>query len=121
MRSRARRLVAALVCAAVASAGCSARSSTPDPAPPSQNPATASASPSASSPIPPDGRPVQPVPDVLPYGYADPPPGNGLDRYRRQQLSWASCLSGLECATVRAPLDYTKPDERALTLSLAKR
>src|SRR5215204_1813630 len=116
MRSRARRLVAALVCAAVASAGCSGRGSTPDPAP-SPNPATAS----DTSPIPPDGRPVQPVPDVLPYGYADPPPGNGFNRYRNQQLSWAPCLEGLECATVRAPLDYTKPDERALTLSLAKR
>ena len=58
---------------------------------------------------------------MLPYGYADPPPGNGFNRYRKQQLSWAPCLDGLECATVRAPLDYTKPDERALTLSLAKR
>src|SRR5215217_1911442 len=117
MRSRARRLVAALVCAAVASAGCSGRGSTPDPAPPSPNPATAS----DTSPIPPDGRPVQPVPDVLPYGYADPPPGNGFNRYRNQQLSWAPCLNGLECATVQAPLDYTQPDGRALTLSLAKR
>jgi pimeloyl-ACP methyl ester carboxylesterase len=121
MRSRARRLVAALVCAAIASAGCSARSSTPDPAPPSPNPATASESPSATSPIPPDGRPIQPVPDVLPYGYADPPPGNGFNRYRKQQLSWTPCLNGLECATVLAPLDYTKPDGRALSLSLAKR
>ena len=31
------------------------------------------------------------------------------------------CLNGLECATVLAPLDYTKPDAQALTLSLAKR
>src|SRR5215207_10218983 len=98
MGFRARRLVAALVCAAVTSAGCSARSSTPDPAPPSTTSATASASPSAASPIPPDGRPIQPVPDVLPYGYADPPPGKGLDRYRSQQLSWAPCPNGLECA-----------------------
>jgi pimeloyl-ACP methyl ester carboxylesterase len=30
-------------------------------------------------------------------------------------------LNGLECATVLAPLDYTKPDAQALTLSLAKR
>ncbi len=43
------------------------------------------------------------------------------NRYRRQQLSWAPCANGLECATVLAPLDYTKPDEQALTLSLAKR
>src|SRR5215212_4844846 len=58
MGSRTRRLVAALMCAAVASAGCSGRDSTPDPAPPSPNPATAS----DTSPIPPDGRPIQPVP-----------------------------------------------------------
>jgi pimeloyl-ACP methyl ester carboxylesterase len=121
MRPRARLLIAALVCTAVGSAGCSPRSSTPDSAPTSPNPASASASRSGSSPIPPDGRPVQPVPDVLPYGYADSPPGKGFDRYRRQQLSWAPCLNGLECATVRAPLDYTKPDGQALTLSLAKR
>jgi pimeloyl-ACP methyl ester carboxylesterase len=44
-----------------------------------------------------------------------------MDRYRRQQLSWAPCVNGLECATVLAPLDYTKPDGQALTLSILKR
>ena len=123
MRSRAGLLVTALVCAAVGSAGCSARSPTPDPTSASANSASASASPSlsATSAIPPDGRPIQPVPDVVPYGYADPPPGKGFSRYRQQPLSWEPCLNGLECARVLAPLEYTKPDGQALTVSLAKR
>src|SRR5829696_9103013 len=121
MKPRARLLVTALLCAAVGSAGCSAMSSTSDPPPPAPDSASASASPSAASPIPPDGRPIQPVPDALPYGYEDPPPGKGLNRYKEQQLSWQPCLNGLECTTVLAPLDYKKPDEQALSVSMAKR
>ena len=63
----------------------------------------------------------QPVPDVLPYGYADPPPGMGFNRYEGNNCPGQPCLNGLECATVLAPLDYTKPDAQALPLSLAKR
>jgi pimeloyl-ACP methyl ester carboxylesterase len=121
MKPRVRLLVTALSCVAVGATGCSAGSSTSDPTPRAPDSASGSASPSAASPIPPDGRPIQPVPEVLPYGYGDPPPGKGLKRYQEQQLSWQPCLDGLECATVLAPLDYKKPDEQALSVSMAKR
>lgn len=71
--------------------------------------------------LPAKGRPVQPVPDVRPAGFTDPPPGTGLDRYRRQGLHWRSCAKAVTCASVLAPLDYADPDGTAITLALAKR
>ena len=65
------------------------------------------------------GRPLQEVPDVRPTGLTDPPPGEGLARYARQELDWQPCRDGLRCATVLVPLDYNEPDTTALTLSLA--
>ncbi|HET9650427.1 MAG TPA: alpha/beta fold hydrolase [Microlunatus sp.] len=76
-----------------------------------------------SDPLPPRpaaGRPTQPVPDVRPQGFADPPPGHGLDRYRSQALNWRDCGS-LRCATVLVPLDYTRPDATAITLTVGMR
>lgn len=87
------------------------------PVPPPEPPVTPTSLPS----LPAKGRPVQPVPDVRPAGFADPPPGSGLDRYRAQQLRWTSCARKLACASVLAPLDYADPDGPALTLALAKR
>jgi pimeloyl-ACP methyl ester carboxylesterase len=116
-----RWLVAVL--GAVAVAGCSVAG--PIPAPPSHGMTASSASSSApsssSSALPPDGRPVQPIPPVRPAGFADPPPGQGLPRYRNQPLSWTPCLDQLRCAKVLVPLDYAKPDQQAITLSLAAR
>jgi pimeloyl-ACP methyl ester carboxylesterase len=101
-------------------AGCSLTG--PIHAPASPGTAASSGVPSkSSSALPSDGRPLQPVPPVRPAGFADPPPGQGLARYRDQPLEWAPCLDHLECAGVFAPLDYTKPDQQAITLRLAKR
>lgn len=58
---------------------------------------------------------------MAPPGFADPPPGSGIERYRDQQVSWEPCRDGLECATVLAPLDQEAPDGQALTLALARR
>jgi pimeloyl-ACP methyl ester carboxylesterase len=58
---------------------------------------------------------------VTPFGYQDPPPGEGFGRYQRQRLTWEPCLDGLECTKVLAPLDYAEPDRQAITLSLARR
>jgi pimeloyl-ACP methyl ester carboxylesterase len=63
------------------------------------------------------GRPVQPVPDVRPAGFADPPPGGGLDRYRGQRPSWRPC-GRLRCAQILVPLDYAHPDDAAITLTV---
>lgn len=67
------------------------------------------------------GRPIRPVPDVRPEGFADPPAGAGLERYTRQALSWRPCNKDLQCASVRVPLDYSRPDSTAITVSMAKR
>jgi len=68
------------------------------------------------------GRPVQPIPRVAPpNGFADPPPGTGIDRYHNQKLDWEPCGNGLTCTMIRAPLDYAEPDGTALTLAMARR
>jgi pimeloyl-ACP methyl ester carboxylesterase len=97
--------------------------STRPEAPAGQPSAVASSSPTASSTpkLPKDGRPIQPVPPVTPEGFTQPPPGKGLARYERQQLDWKSCGHGLMCSTMLVPLDYTHPDETAITLAVAKR
>lgn len=89
----------------------------PDPQP-STSPAT-SASSSATPEAP--SRPVQPVPDVRPAGFLSPPPGQGLQRYLGQRVTWSDCGKGLQCAAVLAPLDYADPDGEAITLAVAKR
>ena len=93
---------------------------TPTPPAPST---TASPAPESSPSAPPasEGRPVQPIPSVVPNGYNDPPPGSGLARYQRQSLRWQPCGKGLTCTSVLAPLDYAKPDGTAITLALARR
>ena len=52
----------------------------------------------STSALPPDGRPLQPIPPVRLAGFADPPPGQGLARYRDQRLMWTPCLAQLMCA-----------------------
>ncbi len=98
-----------------------------DPAPsaegssPTAATSTVSPTPSGTPTLPPDGRPIQPIPDVKPAGFADPPPGKGMQRYAEQELEWRPCLEQLTCAKALVPLDYGKPDEAAITLVLARR
>src|SRR5215207_3810898 len=95
--------------------GCSSdRQASPD----QPSPATSS---SAPPQVPKDGRPLQPIPDVKPEGFAKPPPGTGLARYERQPLDWKECGHGFLCSTMLAPLNYADPDGAAITLALAKR
>ncbi|WP_375426608.1 alpha/beta hydrolase [uncultured Friedmanniella sp.] len=112
---RRQRRAVLTVLLAVGLAACSAPAPAPEPAPSPLVTPTALPSPSAT------GRPVQPVPDVRPAGFTDPPAGSGLDRYRRQALRWRPCAKGVSCASVLAPLDYADPDGTAITLALAKR
>jgi pimeloyl-ACP methyl ester carboxylesterase len=85
----------------------------------------AATSPSAtgtpSPELPQDGRPLQPIPDVQPKGFAEPPAGTGLARYEEQELKWKSCGEGISCATMLVPLNYADPDGTAITLMVAKR
>ena len=85
------------------------------------SPTTASPTPSGTPVLPPDGRPLQPIPGVRPAGFANPPPGKGLRRYTAQKLEWRPCLKDLTCAKVLVPLDYGKPDGTAITLVMARR
>jgi pimeloyl-ACP methyl ester carboxylesterase len=95
--------------------GCSSdRQASPD----QPSPATSS---SAPQQVPKDGRPLQPIPDVKPEGFAKPPPGTGLARYERQRLDWKECGHGFLCSTMLAPLNYADPDGAAITLAVAKR
>jgi len=93
----------------------------PAPSPSSSAPAS-SASPTERLET---GRPVKSPPQVRPSGFAAPPPGKGLDRYRAQRIAWSPCGNNqddpLECAAVLVPLDYKQPDRTAITLSLARR
>ena len=93
----------------------------PSPTPTSSSPA-GSATPSAQ---PETGRPIKNPPQIRPNGFAEPPSGKGLDRYRGQRLKWTPCGSNkddpLECASVLVPLDYKQPDKTAITLSMARR
>ncbi|GAB2590604.1 alpha/beta hydrolase [Microlunatus antarcticus] len=108
-------------------AGCSA---TPSPGPdrpstastPSAAPSGSTAAPALPSvaPTPPDGRPLQPVPAVVAPGITDPPAGSGLGRYTGQKPDWSACSRRVECATVSAPLDWSAPDGRALTLVMGR-
>lgn len=90
------------------------------PATPGSSSATPSSLPTPVAPTPPDGRPLQPVPGLLPPGVTDPPAGTGTGRYTAQRLDWAGCSPRVECASVSAPLDWSAPDGRALTLVVGR-
>ena len=117
MPAARRRSLAAGLASALLLAACSASGADRSPVP---RPAPATVTPTVPS-LPTDGRPLRPVPDVRPAGFAAPPPGTGLQRYRDQDLTWRACGRGLQCTSVLAPLDYDAPDGQALTLGLAKR
>ena len=64
----------------------------------------------------PTGRPLLPVPA---RDFLKPPAGpDGLARYRQQQVVWNRCAAGVQCADLRAPLDYARPNDAAITLAL---
>ena len=86
------------------------------------SPSSASATPALPevAPTPPDGRPLEPVPAVVAPGITDPPAGSGLGRYTAQQLDWSRCTKRMECTTVSAPLDWSAPDGRAITLAVGR-
>ena len=117
MPAARRRSLTAALASVLLLAGCFAGGADSGPLP---TPAPATVTPTTPS-LPADGRPVRAVPDVRPTGFAAPPPGTGLRRYRDQSLVWKPCGRDLQCTSVLAPLDYADPDGQALTLGLAKR
>jgi hypothetical protein len=87
--------------------------------PPGSSPSGPAPLPSVAA-TPAAGRPLQPVPDVLVPGMTDPPSGSGASRYTAQRLSWEACGGRVQCATVRAPLDWSAPDGQAITLTVGR-
>ncbi len=57
------------------------------------------------------------APAATPPGFVQPPAGSGMQRYLDQRLTWAKC-GEFRCATVVVPLDWDRPDGRAITLAL---
>lgn len=56
----------------------------------------------------------------LPDGFGAGPPGQGLQRFYDQQVSWDDCGGGDTCASIWVPLDYADPGGDAITIK-AKR
>ncbi|MGD7705086.1 alpha/beta hydrolase [Microlunatus sp. Y2014] len=125
-------VVAVLFCAIVLS-GCSAlelpwtdRGPTPPPTTPSGPPSSATpssggtTSPTPTPATPTVARSTAPIPDVLPEGFRQPPPGNGLSRYTEQEVDWQNCGQRLECAEIAVPLDHDDPDGVAITLAVKR-
>lgn len=71
----------------------------------------------SSTPAP--DRPEVEVPDVVPQGFREAPPGTGVDRYTDQDLAWEPCGEH-ECADIAVPLDWADPDGQAITLSMRR-
>src|SRR4051794_16850699 len=44
----------------------------------------------------------------------------GLENFYSQKLSWSPCRDGAQCAKLRVPLDYDKPEGRTIELALLK-
>ena len=52
----------------------------------------------------------RPPVDASERGLGDGPPGHGLDRFYDQEVDWADCDGGDQCASIWVPLDYADPD-----------
>src|SRR5690606_26286025 len=48
------------------------------------------------------------------------PPAPGLAPYYSQRLDWSDCGDGFECATLRVPLDYDRPDGERIEISVIR-
>jgi pimeloyl-ACP methyl ester carboxylesterase len=51
---------------------------------------------------------------------AKPAPASAQAQLAPQHLSWSSCSSGLQCATIKVPLDYANPQGQQISLALAR-
>ncbi|WP_235017767.1 alpha/beta hydrolase [Thermomonospora echinospora] len=49
-----------------------------------------------------------------------PPTPRGLKQYYDQKPSWRGCGNGLECATVKVPLDYGRPQGEQIGLAIVR-
>jgi pimeloyl-ACP methyl ester carboxylesterase len=114
---RALAAVASAACAVVLVA-CGSAEDVADNSPPSSTDLTTEA-PSTSSGPSSAPAPTGPSPtgsSQLPDGVGAGPTGHGLGRFYHQSVEWTDCGEGEACADIWVPLDYRKPDGRAITL-----
>lgn len=45
---------------------------------------------------------------------------SGLEQFYKQSVTWKSCGGGLDCTTLKAPVDWDKPDGDQITLAISR-
>ena len=119
--NRIGRGVAGLLMLTLLASGCTCPSVTSPPEPTPAEPTEIAGVPISSELGPVVDRPFLPDPGVTPDGFVGAPAGEGLTGYLAQELTWTECSNGLQCATIKAPLDYADPGAQAITLALARK
>ncbi len=61
---------------------------------------------------------AKPVP--TPTKSPSAPAGAGLRRYYAQKIAWQGCRGRFQCAKIRVPLDYARPEGKSITIALLK-
>ncbi|MFE1766865.1 alpha/beta hydrolase [Streptomyces angustmyceticus] len=105
--SRLLRTSAAFLAAtALLISGCSSGSSSPD------DEASPGLTTEAGAQRPAEEATLAPLPASTPAG---------LRSYYDQKLTWHACGNGFQCATMKAPLDYARPEAGDIKLAVARR
>ncbi|MGW2917295.1 alpha/beta hydrolase [Streptomyces angustmyceticus] len=105
--SRLLRTSAAFLAAtALLISGCSSGSSSPD------DEASPGLTTEAGAQRPAEEATLAPLPASTPAG---------LRSYYDQKLTWHACGNGFQCATMKAPLDYSRPEAGDIKLAVARR
>ena len=59
-----------------------------------------------------------------PKGAGETDAPKGLEKFYRQKLTWSECKgkdrAGMQCANVKVPLDYKKPDGKTIAVAMLK-
>lgn len=116
-----RRGVIGLLLLALMLTGCTFPTIAPTPTPSAADPTEIAGVSVSSESGPVVDRPALVDPGVVPEGFVAAPDGEGLTGYLAQELTWTDCGSGLQCASIKVPLDYADPGAQAITLALARK
>jgi pimeloyl-ACP methyl ester carboxylesterase len=52
--------------------------------------------------------------------HTDETVASGLEQFYKQSVTWKGCGSGLDCTTVKAPVDWDKPDGDQIELAISR-
>src|SRR4051812_25390720 len=59
-------------------------------------------------------------PSASPSGRPDPADLEEFKAFYTQKLDWSSCRTGFQCAKLKVPIDYTKPDGATMKLRMIR-